>query len=87
MGALRVGICGGGEDVFTDEQVGGDEAGIWDPAITVFDYRYEVMADHSLAVIVGQKSQDRRYSPDIHPVASVEVTLYRPSEWESVSKD
>jgi len=86
MGAIRVQLCGGGEDVFVDEQVGGDGAGVRDPGTTVFDFRYQVAGDRSLAVTVSQLFHDHRYSPDFHPVGSVEVASYRPSEWLTVSK-
>ena len=86
MGAVRVSLRGGVEDVFADEQVGGETDGVWDPRITMFDFRYQVSADRRLAVIVAQLFHDRRHSPDFHSVAAVEVATYSASEWVSVTK-
>lgn len=86
MGAVRVRLRGGAEDVFADEQIGGETDGVWDPRVTMFDFRYQVSVDRRLAVIVAQLFHDRRHSPDVQPVAAVEVATYSPSEWVSVTK-
>lgn len=84
MGAVRVALCGGGEDVFADERVGDD---VGSPSLTVFDFRYEVSAARALTVTITQLFRDRRYSRHLHPVSSVEVAHYQPMEWLTVIKE
>lgn len=84
MGAIRVALPGGGEDVFTDEQVGDD--GVV-PGMTLFDFRFEVSACRALTVSLVQLFRDRRYCPQLRPVGGVQVAHYRPTEWVTVTKE
>jgi hypothetical protein len=83
MGAVRVALRGGGEDVFVDERVGG---GPFEPRVTTFDFGFEVSANRELTVTLTQRGGDRRYNPYLEPVGSVEVARYRSTEWLEVAK-
>jgi hypothetical protein len=82
MGAVRVALNGGVEDVFADEVIGDS----LDPRLTVFDYRFEVSPCRALTVTITQLFRDRRFSPHLEPVGCVEVAHYRPAEWLTVTK-
>jgi hypothetical protein len=84
MGAVRIALHGGAEDVFTDELLGG---GPFEPRVTVFDFGFEVSAGRALTVTLTQRGGDRRYSPYLEPLGSIEVARYAPTDWVAVTKE
>jgi hypothetical protein len=82
-------LLGGGEDVFADESMGGEETSDLQAAraTTLFCYGYDVSPSRFLTVSLTQRFLDRRYSSAFETVGSVPVAYYGPSEWEAVHQE
>lgn len=87
MGAVRVTLRRGGEDVFEDEQIGGDTESPWDVATTRFEFSYEVSGPRRLTIRIQQLHHDRRYSQFSRHIATVEIAQYPASDWRTVVRE